>query len=74
MELTKTRRRKSERLSKKEAAALRKFVASFDTKIDAFLEIGITKPTMDIVLVRGTAHPDTCRKIRAALKKNNFSF
>ena len=54
-------------MTPEEMKALKKYVKSFDTKIDAFEAIGITKPTLDIVLVRGTGAQKTIDKIREAL-------
>ena len=68
MVVASTRKRKSERMTSEEVKALKKFVSSFDTKIDAFEAIGITKPTLDIVLIRETGHPKTIAKIREAIQ------
>jgi len=64
---TRDRIRKSVKMTPEEMKALKKYVKSFDTKIDAFEAIGITKPTLDIVLVRGTGAQKTIDKIREAL-------
>lgn len=68
MKVTSTRRRKSVKMTNEEVRALKKYVKSFDTKLDAFEAIGITKPTLDIVLVRHSGAPDTIEKIREAIK------
>jgi hypothetical protein len=71
MVVASTRKRKSVKMTPEEVKALRKYVKTFDTKLDAFEAIGITKPTLDIVLIRGTGAPKTIAKIREALSSQN---
>lgn len=64
-----TRRRKSEKLSPEEKRAFTHYVKKFDTKLDAIEAIGISRPTLDAILVKGSGHPDSILKIRNALSK-----
>lgn len=64
------RRRKSERLTPIEFKALKKYVASFNTVIDAAVAIGIHRNTLDIVLIKGKGSPETIGLIREKLASN----
>jgi sugar diacid utilization regulator len=61
------RKRKSEKLSSDEAKALKKYVATFHTIIDAAFAIGIHRNTLDMVLIKGSGSPETIHKIRERL-------
>lgn len=61
------RKRKSEKLTPEEQKALKKYVASFPAVIDAAVEIGIHRNTLDLVLIKGSGSPDTIHKIREKL-------
>jgi sugar diacid utilization regulator len=63
-----TRKRKSEKLTNDERKALKKFVASFSTVIDAAESIGIHRNTLDMVLIKGSGSPETVQAIRASLQ------
>jgi hypothetical protein len=67
MELLMERRRRSEKLAPEELRALKKFVASFSAKLDAANAIGISRPTLDLVIIRGTGNSDTVGLIRKKL-------
>ena len=58
------RKRRSESLTKEEFRAFNKYVNSFPTKFDAALAIGISRPTLNLVIIRGSGHPDTIQAIR----------
>jgi hypothetical protein len=58
------RKRKSERLTPEEQRSLKKYVASFNTVVDAAFAIGIHRNTLDIVLIKGSGSPETVHKIR----------
>lgn len=64
-----TRKRKSEKLTTEEKRALKKYVASFPTVIDAAYSIGIHRNTLDIVLIKGSGSPETVGAIRSALER-----
>jgi hypothetical protein len=67
MEILMDRKRRSVPLTKEEKIAFKKYVFSFPTKIDAAAAIGISRPTLDLVLLRGTGNSDTVRLIREKL-------
>jgi hypothetical protein len=58
------RKRRSESLTKEEIRAFNKFINSFPTKYDAALAIGISRPTLNLVIIRGSGHPETIAAIR----------
>lgn len=60
-------KRKSERLSKIEQQALKRYVAAKNTVVAAAEIIGIHRNVLDLVLVKGSGSPETIQKIRAAL-------
>lgn len=61
------RKRRSVQLTREEMTAFKKYVSSFPTKIDAAEAIGISRPTLDLVLLRGTGNSDTVGLIREKL-------
>jgi hypothetical protein len=61
---TMQRKRRSEPLTKDEHKAFSKYVSSFPTKIDAAFAIGVSRPTLDGILFRGTGRPDVIQTIR----------
>lgn len=61
------RKRRSVPLTREEKTAFKKYVHSFPTKIDAAEAIGISRPTLDLVLLRGTGNSDTVGLIREKL-------
>jgi sugar diacid utilization regulator len=65
----KERKRKSEKLTTEERRALKKYVASFPTVIDAADSIGIHRNTLDIVMIKGGGSPETVSAIRSALER-----
>jgi hypothetical protein len=67
MEILMDRKRRSVPLTKEEKIAFKKYVFSFPTKIDAAAAIGISRPTLDLVLLRGTGNSDTIGRIREKL-------
>lgn len=62
------RKRRSVPLTKDERKALLKYIHSFPTKIDAALAIGISRPTLDLVIIRGTGNSDTVGLIRKKIE------
>lgn len=62
------RKRRSVQLTKEEQRALLKYVNSFSTKIDAAYAIGISRPTLDLVIIRGSGNSDTVGLIRDRLE------
>lgn len=61
------RKRKSEKLTPEEFEALKKYVASLTTVIDAAAAIGIHRNTLDIILIKGKGSPETIGLIRDRL-------
>jgi hypothetical protein len=64
------RKRKSEKLTPQEFKALKKYVYSFNTVIDAAVAIGIHRNTLDIVLIKGKGSPETVGLIREKLNSS----
>jgi predicted DNA-binding protein (UPF0251 family) len=56
--------RRSEKLTKEELRALKKFVTTFSNKQDASDAIGISRPTLDLVIIRGSGNSITVGLIR----------
>lgn len=69
MSKTTERRRRSVKLTNEERRAFKKWVEGFDTKIDAQEALGVSKPTLDMVLVKGSGHPDTIEKIKSKIQE-----
>jgi hypothetical protein len=69
MEILKDRKRRSVPLTKEEQRALLKYVQSFPTKIDAAYAIGVSRPTLDLVIIRGSGNSETVEKIREAIQR-----
>jgi hypothetical protein len=65
--MTLDRKRRSESLTPEEFRAFKKYLNTFPTKFDAALTIGISRPTLNLVIIRGSGHPDTIRTIREKL-------
>lgn len=61
------RKRRSVALTTEEKRAFNKYIRSFPTKIDAAAAIGISRPTLDLVILRGTGNSDTVGLIREKL-------
>lgn len=64
MEITSDRKRRSEKLTQEERRSFRKYVESFDTKQDCAIALGITRPTLDNIIHKGSGRPDTVQIIR----------
>lgn len=62
------RKRRSERMTKEEHKAFTKWVASFQTKLDAAYVVGVSRITLDAVLLKGSGKPETINTIREILK------
>lgn len=60
--------RRSEPLTKNEHKALKKYVHTFYTKMDAADALGINRQVLDLVLLKGTGRSDTIQKIRQHLQ------
>ena len=65
--ITKTRVRRSEKLTAEEKKAYRRIVNAFETKIDAADFFGFSKVTLDAVLLKGSGKPHTINLIREKL-------
>lgn len=61
--------KKSELLTKEEHNALKKLVASYHTVVDASFAIGITRQTLDRVLMIGKGSPENIQIIRKKLNQ-----
>jgi predicted DNA-binding protein (UPF0251 family) len=62
------RKRKTEKLTPEEFKALKKYVLSFHTVVDAAFAIGIHRNTLDMVVIKGSGSPETIDKIRQKLQ------
>lgn len=65
--MTLDRIRRSEKLTAEEMRSLKRYVHSFTTKIDAAAAIGISRPTLDLVIIRGSGNSVTVGLIREKL-------
>jgi hypothetical protein len=65
--MTIERKRRSESLTPEEFRAFKKYLNTFPTKVDASIAIGISRPTLNLVIIRGSGHPDTIKLIREKL-------
>jgi hypothetical protein len=59
-----SRKRRSEQMTKEEHRAFIKWVHSFPTKIDVAYVLGVSRITIDSVLLKGSGKPETIHKIR----------
>lgn len=66
---TTTKRRKSVRLTPAEFKSFKKYVKDHITQLDAAMEIGITRPTLERMLVMGQGSPETIGKIRQVINQ-----
>jgi hypothetical protein len=64
---TTDRIRRSEKLTTEEIRALKKYVSAFPSKLDAAEAIGISRPTLDLVIIRGSGNSITVGLIREKL-------
>lgn len=69
--MTTERVRKSEKFTKEEYSALVKWVNSQLTKIDAGELLGISRQTLDRVLITKSGSPDTVNKIRGVINQKD---
>ena len=69
MQILQDRKRKSEKMSKEEHKAFLKYVGSFPTKVDAAVALGVSRPTLDGLIHRGSGHPDTIQIVRERLSE-----
>ncbi len=65
--ITTDRIRKSESLTAEEYKKLDKWVKTQPTKVDAAIIIGITRPTLDRILIVKSGSPETIEKIKKVL-------
>lgn len=61
--------KRSEEMSKEEYREFLRYVYSFPTKVDAAFAIGVSRPTLDGVISRGTGKAETISKIRELLSQ-----
>jgi hypothetical protein len=61
--------KKSELLTKEEHSALKKLVASYHTVVDAAFAIGVTRQTLDRVVMIGKGSPESINTIRQKLSE-----
>lgn len=59
--------KKSEKLNPEEKKALRKFLAQYDTRVEAAREVELSPTTLYNVELKGCGAPDTIAKIRKAI-------
>jgi hypothetical protein len=62
------RKRKRDILSPQDRKALKAYVTTFPTIIDAAVAIGIHRNVLDLVLVKGSGAPETISKIKEKLQ------
>lgn len=67
LQMIDNRNRRSVKLTTEEMRQLRKYLHQFPTKIDAALALGISRPTLDLVIIRGSGNSETVNKIRARI-------
>lgn len=67
------RKRKSEKLTKQEATAFKKWVASQPTKIDAAAVLNISRTSLHLVQNSESGRPETIAKIRAVLNEKTHA-
>lgn len=67
IQTTVERKRKSERLSKDELHALKKYVRAFPAVVQAAETIGIHRNVLDLVIIKGSGSPETIQKVRSTL-------
>lgn len=65
----KPRDRRSEKLTNIEFAQFKKWVKSFDVKVEASEALRITRQAVDRILLTGSASPSTIIKIRKAISQ-----
>ena len=65
------RKRKREYLTATELSAFKKIVKSFPTKTDAMQVIGFNHVTLNNILEKGYASPESIKKVRFALNRIN---
>lgn len=58
------RNRRSEKMTKEERRALRNYILAFPTKFDAALALGVSRPTLDNLIFKGSGKPRTIKLIR----------
>lgn len=63
------RKRRSEKMSKEEHRAFLKYVSQYPTKIDAAIAVGVSRVTLDAVLLKGSGKPETIQIIREKLSQ-----
>lgn len=56
-------------MTKEEHRAFVKYVATFPTKLDAAFAVGVSRLTLDAVLLKGSGRPDTIQMIREKLNE-----
>lgn len=62
--------KKSELLTREEHSALKKLVASYHTVVDAAYSIGVSRQTLDRVVMIGKGSPDNINIIRAKIQED----
>lgn len=69
MEIISTRRRRSEALTNDEFKALKKYINSCPTLIDAAESIGIKRQVLERVKIIGSGSPETIQAIREKISE-----
>jgi hypothetical protein len=67
MKISTERRRRSEPLTRDEHKALKSFINTFPTVIDAAESIGIPRQTLERVKILGSGSPETIAAIRQTI-------
>jgi hypothetical protein len=63
------RPRKSEKMTKEDFEALKKWVDKQPTKVDAAILLGLSRVSLDRILLAGTAKTETIQKIKSVISK-----
>lgn len=73
MEKTRERVKRSVKLSIEVANSLKHFVDNQPTKIDAAEALGISRVTLDRIMIIGSGKPETVEKITTFLQQNSVA-
>lgn len=71
--ITASTNKKSQKIPAAELSALKKFYKQSDPKEAAAAAIGLSRPAIESIILRGTAKPESILKIRAVLNALEMS-
>lgn len=61
------RKRRSESLTRDEVKVFSKYISTFPTKIDAAFALGVSRITLDSLILKGSGKPETIATVREKL-------